>query len=83
MLGVRPEHVAAGDAAKALPFSREVEIEIVEPMGAASLVWTKLGKSNFSFLVDSATALRVGERAMIGFDPDRASLFDEASGDRL
>ena len=83
VLGVRPEHVTAGDAAKALPFSREVEIEIVEPMGAASLVWTKLGKSNFSFLVNSATALRVGERAMIGFDPDRASLFDEASGDRL
>jgi len=83
VLGVRPEHVAAGDAAKALPYSREIEVEIVEPMGAASLVWTKLGKSNFGFLVDSASALGVGQRAMIGFDPDRASLFDGADGRRL
>ena len=83
VLGVRPEHVAAGDAAKALPYSREIEVEIVEPMGAASLVWTKLGKSNFGFLVDSASALGVGQRTMIGFDPDRASLFDGADGRRL
>jgi multiple sugar transport system ATP-binding protein len=83
VLGVRPEHVAAGEAARALPYSREVEVEVVEPMGAASLVWTKLGKSNFGFLVDSGSQLSVGQRTMIGFDPDRASLFDGADGRRL
>ena len=83
VLGVRPEHVTTGDAARRQPFSREVGIEIVEPMGAASLVWSKLGANNFGFLVDSATQLKVGDRTLIGFDPDRASLFDQASGDRL
>ena len=83
MLGVRPEHVAAGDAAASIAVLARGRDRDRRADGGHTLVWTKLGKSNFGFLVESATALRVGERAMIGFDPDRASLFDEASGDRL
>jgi multiple sugar transport system ATP-binding protein len=83
VLGVRPENVVIGAAASARPFSHEVEIEVVEPMGAETLVWTKLANANFTFLVDSENRPTVGERTRIGFDPGRASLFDEASGDRL
>jgi multiple sugar transport system ATP-binding protein len=83
VLGVRPESVAIGADGAARPFSREVEIEIVEPMGADTLVWTKLASTNFAFLVDSESRLKVGERVTIGFDPARASLFDEATGARL
>jgi multiple sugar transport system ATP-binding protein len=83
VLGIRPESVAIGAAGSVLPFAREVEIEIVEPMGANTLVWTKLASTNFSFLVDSESRLKVGERITIGFDPVRASLFDEATGVRL
>ena len=82
-LGIRPEHIAFAGAGSALPFSREIEVEIVEPMGSQSLVWTKLGTVNFAFLVDSESQLKVGDRGAIGFDPARASLFDGASGDRL
>src|SRR5262245_1870717 len=52
VLGVRPESIAIGADAAARGFSCEVEIEIVEPMGADTLVWTKLGGVNFAFLVD-------------------------------
>ena len=83
VLGVRPESVAIGADGAARPFSREVEIEIVEPMGADTLVWTKLAGTNFAFLVDSESRLKPGERITIGFDPGRASLFDEATGIRL
>ena len=83
VFGIRPESVAIGAAGSALPFSCEVEIEIVEPMGANTLVWTKLAGTNFSFLVDSESRLKVGDRLAIGFDPGRASLFDEATGVRL
>ena len=83
ILGVRPEHVTIGAAGPERPFSHEVDIEIVEPMGADTLVWTKLGDTNFAFLVDSENRLRVGERAVIGFDPGRTSLFDRATGARL
>jgi multiple sugar transport system ATP-binding protein len=83
VLGVRPESVAIGAEALARPFSREIEVDIVEPMGANTLVWTRLADSHFAFLVDSETRLKVGERTTIGFDPGRASLFDEATGVRL
>jgi multiple sugar transport system ATP-binding protein len=83
VLGVRPENITIGAEGAAKPFSHEVEIEIVEPMGADTLVWTKVAGTNFAFLVDSENRLAVGERVTIGFDPGRASLFDEATGVRL
>jgi multiple sugar transport system ATP-binding protein len=83
VLGVRPESVASGADAAARPFSCEIEIEIVEPMGANTLVWTKLAGSNFAFLIDSESRLKPGERITIGFDPARASLFDGATDARL
>jgi multiple sugar transport system ATP-binding protein len=82
-LGVRPEGVGMGADALARPFSHEIEVEIVEPMGAHTLVWTKFGGANFAFLIDSENRPSVGERVVIGFDPGRASLFDGATGDRL
>ena len=83
VLGVRPESVAIGADGAARTFSSEVEVEIVEPMGADTLVWTKLAGTNFAFLVDSENRLKVGDRVAMSFDPGRASLFDEATGVRL
>ncbi|MCC2689605.1 MAG: ATPase component of ABC-type sugar transporter, partial [Rhizobiaceae bacterium] len=82
-LGVRPEHVSLAGAGSGMPFSRQVEIEIVEPMGSETLVWTRLGAAAFAFLVDSETRIAAGDRVTIGFDPARASLFDAAGGGRL
>jgi multiple sugar transport system ATP-binding protein len=83
VLGIRPEHIAFGEAAKALPFSQDAEVEIVEPMGSDTLVWTKFGGQNLSFRVESEKHLTVGDRVTIGFDPARASLFDRTSEIRL
>ncbi len=83
VLGVRPEHVAHGDQAVGQPFKREVEVEIVEPMGSDTLVWGKLGQQNITFRVDADKRLDVGDRVPVGFDPARASLFDAGSGRRL
>jgi multiple sugar transport system ATP-binding protein len=82
-LGVRPEHVAIGDMAAAMPFSTEAEIEIVEPMGSDTLAWTTLGGQNLSMRIDSEKAPRRGDRLRIGFDPGRASVFDAQSDQRL
>ncbi|MDW6025689.1 sn-glycerol-3-phosphate ABC transporter ATP-binding protein UgpC [Mesorhizobium sp. BAC0120] len=83
VLGVRPEHIAHGAAAAGQPFSREVNVEIVEPMGSDTLVWSKLGGQNLSFRVEAEKPLSVGDRILIGFDPGRASVFDSSSGRRL
>jgi len=83
VLGIRPEHVAFGEAANAMPFAIDAAVEIVEPMGSDTLVWTKLGSHIFSFRVEAEKTLRSGDPIRIGFDPARASLFDSQSGNRM
>jgi multiple sugar transport system ATP-binding protein len=83
VLGIRPEHIAFGDAAKNSPFSQEVEVELVEPMGSDTLVWTKFGGQNLSFRVEAEKHLNVGDKVLIGFDPARASIFDSTAGNRI
>ncbi|MFN3546919.1 MAG: ABC transporter ATP-binding protein [Mesorhizobium sp.] len=82
-LGIRPEHVALDDAGAAMPFTQEVVVEIVEPMGSDTLVWTTLGGHNFTFRAPSERTLKNRERITIGFDPARASIFDAATDARL
>ena len=83
VIGIRPEHVALGDQAASMPYRADVDVEIVEPMGADTLVWAKLGDQNFSFRVETERALAVGDRVEIGFDPGRVSIFDAEGGERI
>ena len=83
VLGIRPEHVSVGDDARKMPFQVESEIEIVEPMGADTIAWTKIGGQSMTFRAASEVNLQPGQKVTIGFDPGRGSVFDAASGNRL
>jgi multiple sugar transport system ATP-binding protein len=83
IFGIRPEHVSCGAAASDQPFSADVEIEVVEPMGADTLVWAVLDGKEFRFRVDGQSELRAGEVTRIGFDPAKASVFDANTELRL
>ena len=83
IFGIRPEHVTSGAEAAKEPFTTEVEIEVVEPMGADTLVWAVLDGEEFRFRVEGHSELRAGDRTRIGFDPARASIFDASSELRL
>lgn len=80
VLGIRPEHIASGDAARDMPFKQAVTIDVVEPMGSDTLVWTKLGANNLALRVEAERNALSGDQLAIGFDPAKASLFggDEA-----
>jgi multiple sugar transport system ATP-binding protein len=82
VFGMRPEHVGmnSGDD---WPFSAKATVEVVEPMGSDTLAWTRLGGQNFTVRVTSERAPATGDQVTIGFDPLRASIFDQASGIRL
>jgi multiple sugar transport system ATP-binding protein len=80
--GIRPEHVALNSGAD-WPFSARVKVDVVEPMGSDSLVWTKLGRHNLAVRVPTERMPSTGDMVEIGFDPMRASLFDAAEGLRL
>ncbi len=83
VLGVRPEHIAVGDAAVGLPFTTDAEIEIVEPMGSDTLAWTTIAGKSVTFRSDSDIPLQVGQKVRLGFDPARGSFFDAESTNRL
>ena len=83
VLGIRPEHIAVGEDARKMPFQIESEIEIVEPMGADTIAWTKIGGQSLTFRAASEVVLQPGQKVTIGFDPARGSVFDAASGDRI
>ena len=83
MLGVRPEHIVVGEDAKSMPFTIESEIEIVEPMGADTLAWTKIGGQSVTFRADAESTSQPGQKVTIGFDPARGSIFNAESGARL
>jgi len=83
IFGIRPEHVSCGAAASDEPFSIDVEIEVVEPMGADTLVWAVLDGREFRFRVDGQSELRAGQTTRIGFDPAKASIFDAQTELRL
>ncbi|MBI1773888.1 MAG: sn-glycerol-3-phosphate ABC transporter ATP-binding protein UgpC [Proteobacteria bacterium] len=79
-LGIRPEHVAiVGDR----PTGLQAAVELMEPMGAESLVWCRLAGSPLSIRVGGDTRIAKGDVLPIEIPPGHLSLFDDASGERL
>jgi multiple sugar transport system ATP-binding protein len=66
-----------------MPFTIESEIEIVEPMGADTIAWTKIGGQSLTFRAASEVHLEPGQKVTIGFDPARGSVFNADSGERV
>ena len=82
-LGIRPENIAFGDKAENMPVKFNLEVEVVEPMGADTLVWSKIGGQEFRFIVDGTITMNSDDSVLVGFDPIHSSIFDLDSEDRL
>ena len=76
--GIRPEHVLTGAAAQSAPVRLQARADLVEPMGAETLIWSTVQGRPFRFLMDGQVAIAPGDLLDIGFDPQRASMFDKA-----
>jgi multiple sugar transport system ATP-binding protein len=81
VLGVRPEQmdVKAESGPSALP----VEVTLIDPMGADSLLWGTVGTETVSVRIGPDDSFRPGEKLAAWFQPDHASLFDAESGERI
>jgi multiple sugar transport system ATP-binding protein len=81
-LGIRPEHIAAGEAAGDGRLAAQVEM--VEPMGADSLVWCRIGRATtISVRLGEMVRAGRGETLRISIPAERVSMFDDVSGQRL
>jgi len=81
--GVRPEHIRVVRGGKLAKGEVAAVVELVEPMGSDALVWLKVGHQSMSARVESSDYYKPGEKVRIQFRVDHASLFDEATGNRL
>ncbi len=81
--GIRPEAILSGEAASACPVQLTTTVEIVEPMGADTLVWTKVAGHDFRLRMEGQAKVAHGDTIRIGFDPARASVFDKGTEERL
>ncbi|MEM6387239.1 MAG: ABC transporter ATP-binding protein [Pseudomonadota bacterium] len=81
--GIRPEHIATGEAVAAMPVRLDVPVSVVEPLGADTLALTEVGGAKFWVRMDGEVAVKPGETLALGFDPSRGSLFDAMDETRL
>ena len=82
-LGIRPEHVVEGAAARSLPFHADTTVDIVEPMGSDTLVWAKVAGTDLRFRMDGQASVKPGDAITVGFTAARAHLFDQETEKRL
>lgn len=82
-LGIRPEHIVTGDAAKDTAYSGSADIDIVEPMGSDTLIWVNFAGQTVRVRTEGSVAYKPGDTLHIGFDAQRLHLFDFNSELRL
>jgi len=82
VLGVRPEQVSLTQSA-ATPSQLPIEIQLIDPMGADSLLWGTVGEDTVSVRIGPDDEFKVGDTVAGHFHPDQASLFDAETGVRL
>ena len=86
-LGLRPEHLRVRNpgSPRPVPSLPEVHgtIRRVEPQGHETLAYLSIGPHEVAARLSPTSALRAGDRVVVGLDLARASWFDASTGDRL
>ena len=83
ILGLRPEHIVTGDNLASAAVRSKITVELVEPMGSDTLIYSTLAGKAIHVRMDGQAEVTPGTEIEIGFQPNRASLFDPVTEDRL
>jgi multiple sugar transport system ATP-binding protein len=80
-LGIRPEHLEVGTDG---PCSIDgLAVDLIEPMGADSLVWFRDDGLSLGVRISGETGLSQGQTTTLTLPPGQLSLFAGAQGERL
>jgi multiple sugar transport system ATP-binding protein len=83
-LGIRPEHIAMSDTLSICRNQQAGTIELVEPMGSDSLLWSRFGSGHqLSHRTNSDEQFKAGNEVTISIDPKKCSLFDTQTTQRI
>jgi multiple sugar transport system ATP-binding protein len=78
IFGARPEHLILGSQGRE-PHGIEGMVEVLEPLGAQTLVHVRVGHQTFIALCAPAETPAVNQKACFTISPDKYHLFDPAS----
>lgn len=82
-LGIRPEHLILVEGSQRSPFTIQVQVDIIEPMGSETVVWFELQGQSYALRLHTENKIQVGNTITIGFDPIKAHCFDAVTEQRL
>lgn len=84
ILGIRPEHFLLYDEKQHAGFpTLQAEIEVVEPMGAETYAYFRVGNTVFSTRFQPSDEIRVGNRMKLALQPDELHFFDPDTEKRI
>jgi multiple sugar transport system ATP-binding protein len=79
--GVRPSDIFDRDLSAVVQPTPDntvtVEVDVIEPMGAESILYVRCGADDLVASMDSATAAREGEALQVVFDMSKCHVFDK------
>jgi multiple sugar transport system ATP-binding protein len=82
-LGVRPEDIVIGEAARAMDFRWMAAVALRESLGSETLLWSSLAGSRIAIRTSARDSVKVGENIPVGFASDCVSLFDQQTEQRI
>ena len=84
VLGVRPEHIRInGPAEEGATDAIPATVDIVEPMGADTLIWLNVEGQTMSARVESNEHYEPGQKVKVRFRMNLASVFDDETTNRI
>lgn len=83
VMGIRPEHFVIDEAATDSPLKAEITIDLVEPMGADTLIYANLYNKSARIRVSGYSKLKSGDKILLGFNQEKISLFKKDTGLRM
>jgi multiple sugar transport system ATP-binding protein len=83
IIGLRPEHLSTGDNLASARVRTKVKVELVEPMGSDTLIYSQIENTPVHIRMEGQTQVKMGDVVEVGISPERASLFDQTTEERL
>jgi multiple sugar transport system ATP-binding protein len=80
VFGIRPEDISLNSSTDQ---SIEVTVELIEPMGADTLIWTSLESKPFSIRLEGSVELKLNDVLKIDLNIARSSIFDKLTEERI
>ncbi|GCF14410.1 ABC transporter ATP-binding protein [Haloarcula mannanilytica] len=83
VMGIRPEEILSGEDAVGHEGAFEVDVNVVEPLGDITYIYTEINGTEATISVDRNTDLEAGDRLTVAFPESEIHVFDRTAGDAL